>query len=121
MASKIEFLQVNLQAQIKLGQCIHSFSNKAHKFVCLVQEPQVYLGRAVGQPKSYKHYSICTNPRTAIYDDMHMHGWSIKSLSSSDITVFQTMINNKSTLLVSAYLDITLLHVIPLSLHKVLQ
>ena len=92
MARKIEFLQVNphkaKQAQIKLGQHIHSFNNKAHRFVSLVQEPQVYLGRAIGQPKSCNRYSIHTNPCTAIYTDRDMEGWFIESLSTCDITVF---------------------------------
>ena len=124
MAASIEFLQLNLQkakqAQIELGQKIRSYNNKSKKFICLVQEPQLYGGRMAGQPKNCKRYSFPTNPRAAIYTDMSTQGWFIEALSTRDITVFQTMINNKSTLLVSAYLDITLLHVIPPALHKVL-
>ena len=73
-----------------------------------------------GQPKNCKCYSFPTNPRAAIYTNVSTQGWFIEALSTRDITVFQAMINNKSTLLVSAYLDITLLHVIPPALHKVL-
>ena len=50
-----------------------------------------------------------------------MQGWFIEAFSTRDITVFQTMVNRKSTFLISAYLDITLLHVIPPALHKVMQ
>ena len=124
MAASIEFLQLNLQkakqAQIELGQKIRSYNNKSKKFICLVQEPQLYGGRMAGQPKNCKRYSFPTNPRAAIYTNMSTQSWFIEALSTRDITVFQTMIINKSTLLVSAYLDITLLHVIPPALHKVL-
>ena len=58
MASSIEFLQLNLQkakqAQIELGQKIRSYNNKNKRFICLVQEPQVYGNRTVGQPKNCK-------------------------------------------------------------------
>lgn len=96
MTSKIEFLQVNpqkaKQPQIELGQLIISFNNNAYKFIWLVQELQVCLGKAVGQPKSCKRYSIRTNPQTAIYTDMLTHGWLIESISTRDITVFYTMV-----------------------------
>ena len=125
MASKIEFLQVNLQkakqAQIEIGHRIHSFNRSSTSFVCLVQEPQVYNNRTAGQPRSCKRYSIQHNPRTAIYTDSLMQGRVLEALSTRDITVFQTMINKKSTLIISAYLDITLLHVISSALHKVMQ
>ena len=55
MAASIEFLQLNLQkakqARFELGQKIRSYNNKSKKFICLVQEPQLYGGRMAGQPK----------------------------------------------------------------------
>ena len=74
-----------------------------------------------GQPKSCRCYATAASPRAAIYTDMTTQGWFLETLYTRDISVFQTMINNKSTLLVSAYLDITLLHVIPLAHHKILR
>ena len=101
MADTIEFLQLYLQkakqAQIELGQKIRSYNHKQQKFICLVHEPQLYAGHMAGQPRNCKRYSITTNPRAAIYTDMSTQGWFIEALSTRDITVFQTMINNKST------------------------
>ena len=125
MSSSIEFLQVNLQkakqAQIKIGQNIRSLNKKNGNFVCLIQEPQVYKNCLAGQPITCKRYSIQQNPRTAIYTDSNIQIWFIEALSTRDITVVQTMVNKKSTLLISAYLDITLIHVISPALHKVLR
>ena len=83
MATSIEFLQLNLQkakqAQIELGQKIRSYNNKNQKFICLVQEPQLYAGRMAGQPKCCKRYSSSVNPRAAIYTDMSTQGWFIEA------------------------------------------
>ena len=86
---------------------LRSFNKSSSSFVCLVQEPQIYNRKLAGQPKNCKRYSIQHNLRTSIYTDSHMQGWFIEALSTRDITVFQTMVNRKSTLLISAYLTIS--------------
>ena len=77
--------------------------------------------RAAWQPTPCKIFGVQRNPRTLIYTDINRPAWFVESLSNSDITVVQTTINNRSTLLVSLYLDITWVKVIPVpdSLHKV--
>ena len=118
-------MQVNLQkakqAQIELGLRIKQYNSSNAHFVCFVQEPQIYQNKLAGQPKCCKRFSITHNPRTVIYTDIRSQGWFLESLSTRDITVYQTMINNKSTLLVSVYLDISLVQVIPPTLHKVMR
>ena len=79
----------------------------------------VIHGRAAWQPTSCKKFGVQRNPRTLIYTDINRPAWFVESLSNSDITVVQTIINNRSTLLVSLYLDITWIKVIPDSLQKV--
>ena len=64
-------------------------------------------------------FGVQKNPRTLIYTDNNRPAWFKESLSDSDITVVQTTINKRSTLLVSVYLDITWIKVIPDLLHKV--
>ena len=77
--------------------------------------------RAAWQPNSCKKYGVQKKPRTLIYTDNNRPAWFVETLSNSDITVVQTTINKKSTLLVSLYLDITWIQVIPDALHKVLR
>ena len=78
-------------------------------------------GRAVWQPNSCKKLSVTNSPRTAIYTDINSPFWFVQSSSTPDITVVHTIINKKSTLLLSVYLDITWVQVITDALHKVMR
>ena len=126
MANKIEFLQINLQkakqAQIEIGQKIRSLISHLVVLFALYKNPKIFNSRLAGQPKTVNVIlSNITRVPLYSYTDSHMQGWFIEALSTRDITVFQTMVNRKSTLLISAYLEITLLHVIPQALHKVME
>ena len=100
-------LQKSKQGQIKIGKQIRKFNKNQTNFFCLVQEPM---------NQSCKKYNHSKN-RTAIYTD-NTHAWYIKSLSTGDITVIQIKIKNRSTMVISCYLDIILKEVIPKELDK---
>ena len=78
-------------------------------------------GRPAWQPSSCKRFGSAIKPRTLIYTDINNKAWYMESLSSPDITVIQAVINGKSTLLLSVYLDINWIQVIPKELHKVMR
>ena len=75
-----------------------------------MQEPYIYNNSTAGQPRNCKVNvgGQKNKPRTAIYSDKRMHVWFIDSLSHKDATVIVTKINNRTTLIASIYLDITL-------------
>ena len=81
----------------------------------------VVNGRLAWQPNSCKRFGFTNKPRTLIYTDINSKAWYMESLSSPDITVIQAVINRKSTLLLSVYLDINWIQVIPKELHKVMR
>ena len=121
----LQVIQTNLQKS-KLGQQevsrrISIFNKNNIPFLYFVQEPMIINSRPTWQPSSCKRFGFASKPRTLIYTDMNSKAWYIESLSSSDITVIQTVINGKSTLLLSVYLDINWIQVIPKELHKVMK
>ena len=95
------------QGQLEVSQRIQASNRRQLPFIHFIQEPMVIHERAAWQPTSCKKFGVQRNPRTLIYTDINRPAWFVESLSNSDITVIQTTINNRSTLLVSLYLDIT--------------
>ena len=105
-------LQINLNhsklAQDCVANKIKSFNNKQVEFIICVQEPYVYGGKHSRKPKSCNTHCSDNNPRAAIYLSKNIIAWYIESLSTRDITVIQTKIKSRETLIVSVYLDITI-------------
>ena len=73
------------------------------------------------QPQSCKRYNHNVKPRTAIYTDNNTNAWYTEPLLTGDLTVIQTKINNRSTLIASCYFDINLKQAIPVELEKTLE
>ena len=121
----LQVTQTNLQkskmGQLEVSRKIYAFNKKQLPFVHFIQKPMVTQGRAACQPSSCKQFGVQNNPCTLIYTDINRQAWFVESLSTPDITVIQTTLNRKSTLLVSVYLDITWIKVVPDSLHRVLR
>ena len=120
----ISCLQINLNhsklAQDCIASKIQAFNNKQTEFIICVQEPYVYGAKHARKPKSCNIF-CSDNPRTAIYLSKNLTAWFIESLSTRDITVIQTKIKSRETLVVSVYLDITIQEVIPDSLTAVMK
>ena len=121
----ISCLQINLNhsklAQDHIASQIQTLNNKQAEFIICVQEPYVYGSKHARKPKSCNTYCSEKNPRTAIYLSRNLVAWFIESLSTRDITVIQTKIKSRETLIVSVYLDITIKEVIPDSLTAVMK
>ena len=81
----------------------------------------MYKNKLSLQPQSCNRYNHLTKPRTAIYTDKNTQAWYVESLSTGDITVIQTKIRNRSTMIISCYLDINIKDVIPPELNKALD
>ena len=105
-----QFLQCNLQkarqAQMIFNGKIGGFNKNMSKFICLVQEPYVGKQRVALQPNSCKKYYVGRNPRAIIYTDKLRDSWMVESLSTPDLAVIHTKIEEQETLVVSSYLDI---------------
>ena len=118
------FVQINLQkskqGQLEIGKRIRKMNQSKTPFICLVQEPMMYKNKLSLQPQSCNRYNHSTKPRTAIYTDKNTQAWYVESLSTGDITVIQTKIKNRSTMIISCYLDINIKEVIPSELNKAL-
>ena len=119
------FVQINLQkskqGQIEIGKRIRKLNQNKTPFICLVQEPMMYKNKLSLQPQSCNRYNHLTKPRTVIYTDKNTQAWYVESLSTGDITVIQTKIRNRSTMVISCYLDINIKDVIPPELNKALE
>ena len=119
------FVQINLQkskqGQFEIGKRIRAMNKKQLPFICLVQEPIMYKNKLSLQPQSCNRFNHSTKPRSAIYTDKNTQAWYIESLSTGDITVIQTKIKNRSTMIISCYLDINIKEVIPKELNKALN
>ena len=111
-AAAISCLQINLNhsklAQDCVANKIQSLNKKQAEFIICVQEPYVYGSKHARKPKSCNTYCSEKSPRTAIYLSKNLVAWYIESLSTRDITVIQTKIKSRETLVVSVYLDITI-------------
>ena len=109
LAGQIKFLQLNLQhskmAQINVSNWIDKHRNVP--YVCLCQEPYVYQNNALMQPQTSHKYigGQGNHPRTAIYISKTIKAWFIETLSHRDLTAIVVKINNRETLIISAYLD----------------
>ena len=119
------FVQINLQkskqGQCEIGKRIRKMNMNKTPFICLVQEPMMYRNKLSLQPQSCNRYNHQSKPRTAIYTDKNTQAWYVESLSTGDITVIQTKIRNRSTMVISCYLDINIKDVIPPELNKALD
>ena len=106
----IHFLQNNLQkarqAQMLFNGIIGGFNKSSTQFICLVQEPYVGKHSVALQPNSCKKYYVGKKPRAIIYKDKLRDSWMVKSLSTPDMAVIHTKIEDQETLVVSSYLDI---------------
>ena len=124
-AAAISCLQINLNhsklAQDCVANKIQALNNKQTEFIICVQEPYVYGSKHARKPKSCNTYCSDNNPRTAINLSKNLIAWYIESLSTRDVTVIQTKIKSRETLIVSVYLDITIKEVIPDSLTAVMK
>ena len=124
-AAAISCLQINLNhsklAQDCVANKIQNLNKKQEEFIICVQEPYVYGAKHARKPKSCSTYCSDNNPRTAIYLSKNLIAWYIESLTTRDITVVQTKIKSRETLIVSVYLDITIKEVIPDSLTTVMK
>ena len=111
------FVQINLQkskqGQIEIGKSIRKLNKNQTQFICLVQEPMMHRNKLSLQPHSCKKYNHSIKPRTVIYTDMNTQAWYIESIS--------TKIKNRSTMIISCYLDINIKEVIPRELNKALD
>ena len=114
-------LQKSKQGQIEIGKQIRKMNQNKTPFICLIQEPMMYKNKLSLQPQSCNRYNHASKPRTVLYTDKNTQAWYVESLSTSDITVIQTKIRNRSTMVISCYLDINLKEVIPAELNKVLN
>ena len=86
---------------------IGNFNKKGAQFICLVQEPYVGKQCVALQPNSCKKYYVGKKPRAVIYTDKTRDSWMVESLSTSDMAVIHTKIEEQDTLVVSSYLDIS--------------
>ena len=106
---QVKFLQLNLQhskmAQISIGNWIDKQKN--HPYICLCQEPYVYQNNTQMQPRTSTKYigGQGNHPRTAIYTSKTIKAWFIETISNRDLTAIVVKINNRETLILSAYLD----------------
>ena len=104
------FTQVNLnkckQGQIEIAKTIRKYNKAQKKFIVLIREPMNAQNRAIYQPTSCQIFTKSSNSRAAIYIDSNTKVWYMEALSHKDITVVQTRIENRSTLIISAYFDI---------------
>ena len=104
------FLQCNLQkarqAQMLFNGKIGGFNKSSSQFICLVQEPYVGNQSVALQPNSCKKYYVGKKPRAIIYTDKARDSWLVESLSTPDMAVIHTKIEEQETLVVSSYLDI---------------
>ena len=92
-------------AQITVGNWIDK--QKDGLYVCLCQEPYVYHNNALMQPRTSTKYigGQGNHPRTAIYTSKAIKAWHIELLSHRDLTAIVVKINNRETLILSAFLD----------------
>ena len=106
----IYFLQCNLQkarqAQMLFNGKIGGLNKKSTQFICLVQEPYVGKQSVALQPNSCKKYYVGKTPRAIIYTDKIRDSWMVESLSTPDMAVIHTKIEEQETLVISSYLDI---------------
>ena len=86
-----------------------------------MQEPMTDKNRAILQPNSCQIFYKGKNPRASIYLSTSIKAWYMESLSTPDMTVVQMKLNNRSTLIVSVYMDINNKDVIPDELDKVME
>ena len=87
---------------------IKSFNNQQVEFIICVQEPYVYRGKHARKPKSCNTNCNDNNTRAAIYLSKNLTAWFIESLSTRDITVIQTKIKSRETLITVSYTHLTL-------------
>ena len=123
--SKLKFVQINLhkakQAQIEIAKRVRKMNMQGTSFICLVQEPMTDKNRTIFQPNSCQVFCKGKNPRASIYLSTSIKAWYMESLSTPDMTVVQMKLNNRSTLIVSVYMDINNTAVIPDELDKVMD
>ena len=116
----LKFIQVNLhkakQGQIEIAASLRKLNKAREPFITLIQEPMTDKNRAILQPKSCQVFEKGPNPRAGIYVSNKIKAWNMETLSSPDIAVIQTRIQNRSTLVISTYLDIQNKDVIPVEL-----
>ena len=121
----LHFIQVNLnkakQGQIEMAKVIRKYNKKQKRFIALIQEPMNAQNKTIYQPVSCQIFTKSGNSRTALYIDLNTKVWYMEALSHKDITVVQVRIENRSTLVISAYFDITTKDVVWPELEKVMD
>ena len=118
--TKLDFVKVTLhkakQGQIEIAAGLRKLKKNKEAFIALIQKPMTDKSSAILQPKSCQVFEKGPNPRAGTYLSNRIKAWNMETLLSPDIAVIQTRIQNRSTLIISAYLDIQYKEVIPAEL-----
>ena len=105
----IKVLQLNAQhaKQAQLGINNWIDKQKQGKYIILVQEPYIYKQKVSMQPKTAIKYTggNGNSPRTSIYTHPSIPAWYIDHISDRDASVIACKLNNRTTLIVSLYMD----------------
>ena len=115
--TKLHFVQLNLlkakQGQIEIAAGLRKMNKSKDAYIALTQETMTDKSRAILQPKSCQVFEKGPNPRAGLYVSNRIKAWNMETLSSPDVAVIQTRIQNRSILIISAYLDIQNKDVLP--------
>ena len=97
--NKLKFVQINLhkakQGQIEIAASLRKLNKSREAFIALIQEPMTDKSRAILQPKSCQVFEKGPNPRAGIYVSNRINAWNTETLSTPDLTVIQTRIQNR--------------------------
>ena len=103
----IRVIQVNTQhakqAQIELANRMDKMQDN---YIFLIQEPYLQKNRLGLKPRTCNTFCGSTEyTRTAIYACKSLHIWPLMHLSHRDCTAVTTVINKRTTIIASVYLD----------------
>ena len=103
-----DVLQLNLNKAYNAGIDLLGKLNKTGCFLALLQEPYCYKGTLAAIPgrADYIPSARTGGPRAAIYADKRLKLREVTHLCTRDLAVGVSVIGNKQTLSVSAYMDI---------------
>ena len=75
-------------------------------YIFLVQEPYLYNTKLSLKPRTCSTFTGSTeHARTVIYASKNLNIWPLAHLSHRDCTAVTTVINNRTTIIASIYLD----------------
>ena len=101
-------MQLNLNKAYNAGIDLLGKLNKTGCFLALLQEPYCYKGTLAAIPgrADFIPSARTGGPRAAIYADKRLKLREVTHLCTRDLAVGVSVIGNKQTLIVSAYMDI---------------